>query len=165
MSKKLSDICRGNTSEVEIMSWIDVMLFTQLGANDDSFQNNQYYFRIGPNSPIFAGPMWDTDLGFQNVGWVTKYQTENLWAAVFSKLNVLETFEKRWFSLRKKVLTTENMLEIIDKEVEELSAYITKSEWRNQVAEMKKFLDKQAVFIDENINSFNRKLNETNNKN
>jgi len=38
------------------------------------------------------------------------------------------------------------MLEIIDKEVEELSAYITKSEWRNQVAEMKKFLEKTGSF-------------------
>lgn len=133
-----TDPVNGYAKYIDVDSFIDYLILTELVKNIDGFGISTYFYK-DKNGKLFMGPAWDYDLAFGNAyysnggnagyltsGWI--YPTGGwsgapipFWWERFMEDPVFkQAYKDRWFELRQDALTTNKTLEFIDSKAEEL---------------------------------------------
>ncbi|MSQ79546.1 MAG: T9SS type A sorting domain-containing protein [Flavobacteriaceae bacterium] len=129
-----SDPAKGYHTRIDANSFIDFYIVNEVSKNIDGYRlsNFMYKQRKSLGGRLYAGPVWDFNLGFGNAnycnGWDTTtwndcgYSNIPFW---FEKLlrdnNYKRQFKCRWTELRKGLLKTQNISNYIDSTAEYLS--------------------------------------------
>jgi hypothetical protein len=73
-------VTNGFPSVIDIPSFIDYMIISELGSNSDSYQYSTYFHK-DRNGKLRAGPIWDNDLTFGNdlFFWGLDRSKTNVW--------------------------------------------------------------------------------------
>jgi hypothetical protein len=117
---------------VDVSSFIDFFLVSELGRNVDAYRLSTFLYkdRDSEGGQLTMGPLWDFNLAFGNAdyynGWYTNgWQlnvsiTEDYWQNPFYWYKLLadpvfmNRSARRWYELRQNVLSTETLLAFID---------------------------------------------------
>jgi len=131
----------GNFSDwsniIDISSFIDYMLITELTKNIDAYRLSTYLYKDkdSNNPKIFAGPVWDYNLAFGNANYfqgdkTDKWLTEILfstsimqgddyfppfwWKTLWESADFRDRVKTRWQELRKSIFSTDAIFGIVD---------------------------------------------------
>ncbi|MCF8370063.1 MAG: CotH kinase family protein [Bacteroidales bacterium] len=125
-----TDIQTGYRAYIDVHSFADNFILNELTFNIDAYRLSNYYTRVRNSNGgrLFAGPVWDFNLGFGNAdygnGWVTYgWALDN--PGVTSVIpfhqkrlrqdpDFQEMLKCRWNTLRSSVLSQANIYSIID---------------------------------------------------
>ncbi len=137
-----NDPFHGYMNYIDIDSYVDVFLISELSKNVDAYRLSTYFYK-DRNKKLCAGPLWDFDLsfgladyyeGYAAEGWQYKVPLGNdYWQNPFwvSKLYddpiFKNKFAKRWNDLKNNILSYDYINKLIDDYV----AIISKSLERN----------------------------------
>ena len=104
---------RGYPAVIDIPSFVDYMIISELSSNADSYQYSTYFHK-DRNGKLRAGPIWDNDLTFGNdlFFWgLNRSHTDvwqfangdnegsKFWSDLFNNMNFRCSFYKRWQAL------------------------------------------------------------------
>ena len=128
----VKDATQGYPNFIDIESFIDYFLVSEISRNNDGFKKSRYFHK-DKNGKITAGPVWDFDWAWKNInecyifkatdgsGWA--YKVNNCNPDVKSpgwmtRLFYDNTFENQvncdYFDLRSNVLSDDNIYGIVD---------------------------------------------------
>jgi hypothetical protein len=115
---------------IDVHSFIDYFIMNELANNVDAYRLSNYYTKVrsSKGGKLFAGPVWDFNLGFGNAnydnGWsTTVWSLENPYFTEFipfhlKRLREDPEFEAllrcRWNSLRETSLSKDSIYAVID---------------------------------------------------
>lgn len=122
---------RGYRRYLDVPSFIDFYLLTELSRNVDGFASSTYFYKDknSKGGKLTAGPAWDFDLAWHNAdyadaylpeGWQHEYSNGRWNTGPFWRRRLLDdtTFtnqlNKRWQSLRATAFREENLFRYID---------------------------------------------------
>ncbi len=130
ISTSFQDLESGFRRHIDMHSFADHLILNEISYNVDAFRLSNFYHKVreSKGGRIFAGPVWDYNLGFGNVdfgvGWETYgWALENPWvthAIPFHLKRMKESyfFERllrcRWDDLRTSTLSEGHIESIID---------------------------------------------------
>lgn len=147
----ISDTANGYPFYLDGNSFVDFLLINEFAKNVDAYRLSTYLYkdRDSRNPKIFAGPVWDFNLGFGNAdyynGWMTNgwqleyltdYQnipswepflTPNWWRKLFDDTSFRNKVYSRWQTLKNGVLNTARINGYIDS----LTTLLNESKTRN----------------------------------
>lgn len=146
-SASYTDPLIGYPSCLDVSSFVDLVIMNELAKNVDGYRLSTFLCkdRASVNDKLFAGPLWDFNLGYGNVnyddayltsGWELDYQSRdvgNAFAAPFwwKKLWADPAFKMktavRWKELRTQQLSMTNIFSVMDS----LVAVIGEAQQRN----------------------------------
>ena len=137
-AKTFKDTAVGYVKYIDVQSFIDYFILTEFTQNHDGYRISTY-LQKDENGKLGMGPIWDCDIAFgpgqaycsemENDAWVFKYNQYcggDTWLAPFwwEKLVSDPIFKTkvvaRWQSLRKSVLSDQN----IEKSINEMAKYL-----------------------------------------
>jgi hypothetical protein len=113
-------------------SFVDFLILSEVSKEVDKYRYSTYFHKKkeSKGNEIFAGPVWDFNLGYANVnywsfgltaeGWLFDEVEDNDWSIMFWWKRLMEDpyFNKlvatRWNSLREKEFSDENISQLID---------------------------------------------------
>lgn len=137
-SSNISDSATGYPKYLDIDSFVDFIIINELTKNVDAYRLSTFFYkdRDSRNPKLFAGPVWDFNLGFGNAdyynggtieGWNIEYlchypnmnpyeyyYAPNWWLKLFRDSNFRIKFSTRWNFLRGNVLDTERIAHLVD---------------------------------------------------
>ncbi len=136
-SSNISDPATGYPKYLDTDSFVDFVLVNEVAKNVDAYRLSTYLYknRDDINPKIFAGPVWDFNLGFGNAdyyegwktdGWQLKYLTDyqNIssdyfltpfwWRKLFDETNFRNKVYTRWQNLKNNVLSAPKVFKYID---------------------------------------------------
>jgi hypothetical protein len=112
---------------IDVNSFVDCMVSAELAKNVDSYIYSTYLFKdkTSKGGKLNMGPLWDFDLGYGNVDYLTNSQFAPGWTYNdlyrmfwFRRLMTDPYFEGkfvcRWHELRQSFLSDNNILKTID---------------------------------------------------
>lgn len=140
MSRKdISDSAYGYPAFINIKSFIDFVIITELSKQQDSYFLSAYYFKEkdSKGGKIYAGPMWDFNLSYGNThyrecslpeGWNIETYSQNgkffnetgsakmhfWWLKLWEDQNFQDSLNLRWWNLRENLITTEYINSFFD---------------------------------------------------
>jgi hypothetical protein len=138
---------RGYPSVIDIPSWVDFAIVQELTHNVDGYWKSMYLHTRGePNPQLFAGPVWDLDLGFGNTGlrggaaadaWAFQGNDRAggqlvvplYWQRLWSDPRFWEEVSARWQQLRISLLSGTRL----EKRIDDLAAVIEQAQVRNEL--------------------------------
>ncbi|RLD10946.1 MAG: hypothetical protein DRI44_04745 [Chlamydiae bacterium] len=109
---------------VDVNSFVDNYVHVQFTRNIDGFRISSYMYK-NKNKKLFMSPQWDYNLSFGNAdyldgwktnGWYTSYDPF-WWREFLYDTNFVRLCGLRWMQLRKNILTTSNILQLVDSNV------------------------------------------------
>jgi hypothetical protein len=138
-----SDPVNGFNKYIDISSFIDFFLLQEFSKNVDAYRLSSYMFKVrdSKGGKLFAGPLWDFNLAFGNVNYLTGWQPEG-WvlylpdeAAVvpfhLKRLREDPIFNAqircRWDDLRSGILSDNHVISMVDSLVECLGPAIARN--------------------------------------
>ena len=128
-----SDPVSGFRRFVDVPSFIDFMLVNEVSKNVDGYRISSYLYKekLSDGGKLFAGPLWDFNLGFGNAnycqggdttGWELNFnsicgggwQNPFWWKRMLEDSLYAHDVNCRWQSLRQNVLSTAVLINYID---------------------------------------------------
>jgi hypothetical protein len=128
-----SDPVTGFRPYVDVPSFIDFMLVNEVTKNVDGYRISSYLYKekLSDGGKLFAGPLWDFNLGFGNAnycqgsdttGWEINYnsicgggwQNPFWWKRMLEDSLYAHDVNCRWQTLRQNVLSTPVLMNYID---------------------------------------------------
>ncbi len=168
----------GYPSLIDIPSFINYMIISELASNADSYQFSTFFHK-DRNGKLRAGPIWDSDLTFGNDlfmwyldrSWPDIWQFENgdnegarFWRNLFYESHYKCYVSKRWNELIQpgQPLNPENLDNFIDQTVDKISEAIMREDmkWDNvgdyaeRIAVIKNYLEERIPWITVNVGSY-----------
>ena len=150
-SPEFADTLKGYTSFIDVESFIDYFILSELSRNVDAFRLSFFFYKDknSKDKKIKAGPLWDLNLGFGNSdyynassteGWQINYLTTDptflqsdyyqvpfWWKKLFSDKEFKNKIKLRWKEFRENELSIPNIMAIIDS----ITILLSESEERN----------------------------------
>lgn len=130
------DTAKGYASWIDVNSFIDYFIVTELSRNVDGFKKSVYFFKDknSKGGKINAGPVWDFDWAWKNIwdcstfsatdgsGWSYKINDcSNIWpnsngwmVRLLQDSNFANALNKRYFDFRKSYLSNQYLNSFID---------------------------------------------------
>ena len=123
---------------INIDSFIDFFILNEISKNVDAYRISTFMHKE-KGEKLNMGPIWDFNIAFGNAdycdgnltsGWAYRFgdvcpldgmQVPFWWKRLMQDSNYLASLEERWTSLRSNVLSDENILELIDELVIEIT--------------------------------------------
>ena len=99
----------GLEDHIELGSFVDYLLHTELSLNQDAFRRSAWFFKA-TDEPINAGPVWDYNLAYglgaaaNAQGWL--FQKSSLWKRLRCHYKFASLVIQRWQSLRQDKLSS-----------------------------------------------------------
>jgi hypothetical protein len=133
-----TDAKEGYRAFIDVDSFIDYHLFSEVTKNVDAFRFSTFYYK-DRNGLLKMGPVWDWNLSFGNADGKQGYMPRNwLWPQLddqqyswfrrlFEDPDFGQRYVDRWQQLRATVFATTNVLSRIDA----LAAHLDESQKRN----------------------------------
>ncbi|MBK8805242.1 MAG: CotH kinase family protein [Bacteroidales bacterium] len=140
LDKNLFDTQLGYKNFVDIPSYLDYTIISEVTRNPDAYMYSFYMFkdRDDINSKLQFGPLWDFDLAFGNSrfqfasspqGWqfnsYDNFQMKH--TQIFKDSILVDQLENRWKYLRSNVLHTDSVMKLIDDKVQFLGSAIDRN--------------------------------------
>lgn len=141
MGDDLLDSVRGYRQYIDVPSFIDYILASEMGRNIDSYRLSTYLYkkRDSAGGKLYAGPLWDYNLAFGNVNYCDA-QISNGWQLDFNFVcpndawlnppwwarlvtqdpEFANEMNCRWQELRAGPLHTDSLLAFINEQVGQL---------------------------------------------
>ena len=150
-SPEFADTLKGYTSFIDVESFVDYFILSELSRNVDAFRLSFFFYKDknSKDKKIKAGPLWDLNLGFGNSdyynassteGWQINYLTTDptflqsdyyqvpfWWKKLFSDKEFKNKIKLRWKEFRENELSIPNIMAIIDS----ITILLSESEERN----------------------------------
>ncbi|NWF90485.1 MAG: CotH kinase family protein [Ignavibacteriaceae bacterium] len=149
-SSNIADTSTGYPKYLDVNSFVDFVLINEITKNVDGYRLSTYFYkdRDSKNTKLFAGPVWDFNLGFGNAdyyegglttGWQLQYLTNysNMsneaflapfwWRKLFDDTNFRNNVYARWNQLRTSNLKVQNILNTVDS----LTTLLSEAKTRN----------------------------------
>jgi hypothetical protein len=132
------DPVRGFRAFIDVNSFIDYHLFSEVTKNVDAFRFSTFYYK-DRGGLLKMGPVWDWNLSFGNAdgkqGWMTNHwlwpqlddQQYSWFRRLFEDADFGQRYVDRWQQLRGSVFATTNLISRIDA----LVAQLNESQERN----------------------------------
>ncbi|MCX6302047.1 MAG: CotH kinase family protein [Bacteroidia bacterium] len=168
----------GVPSVIDMPSFIDYMIISELSSNVDSYQYSTYFHK-DRNGKIRSGPIWDSDLTFGNDVYFWGFDRSKpdvwqfsngdnegpkFWRDMFFNNKFRCYFSKRWNELIQpgQPLNTTSLKNFIDSTVVSISEAVVRenTKWSNvkdhqkRIAEIKSWLDQRIPWITSNLGSW-----------
>jgi hypothetical protein len=174
-------------SIIDIQSFIDYFIINEIAKNIDAYRLSTYFHKDRDNidRKLYMGPVWDFNLsfglpdylkGYHIEGWIFQ-ENENIipfwWQNLLKDQTFRNALGKRWFELRKGVLSNNYIITTIDSVSNEiegvvdrnyhkfdilgketLSCYFTGINYIDELNYLKFWLKERLIWMDENIISF-----------
>lgn len=173
-----TSITNGFPSIIDIPSFVDFMISTELGSNADGYQFSTYFHK-DKGGKLRAGPVWDFNLTYGNdlFQWGfdrSKYDVwqfsdggnegAKFWTDLFDNPTFRCYFTKRWFQLTQpgQPLKHNNLVTYIDSIVTQISEAVVRENMRwgsipdhaLEIENMKLFLFNRINWINSQLGSF-----------
>ena len=131
-SDSYNDISNGYYDLVDLSSFIDISMLSEIAKNIDAYRLSAYMYKDkDSNDPrLKVGPVWDYNLAYGNadyfngwepVGWQIDIDLGAdygyipfWWYRMWADPIFLNSFKNRWQNLRSSVFSLNNMMSIID---------------------------------------------------
>lgn len=149
-SVNISDSINGYPKFLDVNSFVDFMIVNEVTKNVDGYRLSSYLYkdRDSRNPKIFAGPVWDFNLGFGNAdyyeGWMTEgwqveylsnynnmqwefYLIPNWWKKLFNDESFSNKVYARWQNVKSSIYNTQHINTYIDS----LTALLDEAKTRN----------------------------------
>lgn len=149
-SVNISDSINGYPKFLDVNSFVDFMIVNEVTKNVDGYRLSSYLYkdRDSRNPKIFAGPVWDFNLGFGNAdyyeGWMTQgwqveylsnynnmqwefYLIPNWWKKLFNDESFSNKVYARWQNVKSSIYNTQHINTYIDS----LTALLDEAKTRN----------------------------------
>jgi hypothetical protein len=151
LSSSISDSATGYPKFLDVDSFVDFVIVNEVAKNVDGYRLSTYLYKDkdSRNPKIFAGPVWDFNLGFGNAdyynGWLTTgwqlqfltdYQnmpsgepflTPTWWRKLFNNSDFENKVYARWQSVKSNLINTQIIYGYIDS----LTTLLNESKTRN----------------------------------
>jgi len=137
-SANFTDTVNGYAKYIDVNSFVDNFIINEFTNNVDGFRLSAYLYKtkITKGGKLFAGPIWDYDLGYGNVDFSSNYlvsgwqylndggiwQVPFWWQRLLNDPRYTGLLKCRWLELRKNILQTDSLMNYIDTTVNKLSA-------------------------------------------
>lgn len=131
-SSNFTDENLGYPNFIDIESFIDYFLVSEVSRNNDGFKKSRYFHK-DKNGKIFAGPVWDFDWAWKNInecfifkatdgsGWAYKVNDCNPWVKspgwmirLLYDTKFKNAVNCRYFDLRSNILSNGSIFSTID---------------------------------------------------
>ncbi|MHC4643739.1 MAG: lamin tail domain-containing protein, partial [Planctomycetota bacterium] len=121
----------GYAKYIDVDSFFDIHILVELTKNIDGFRLSTYMFK-DRGDKLNMGPAWDYNLSLGNAdyyqGWLSEgwyySQLNNTdypwWRRLFEDPEFRLRYADRWFGLRRKLFTTDRLLQTVDNAASEL---------------------------------------------
>ena len=155
--RRWRDPNRGYRRYLNTRDFIDYFHLLNLAKQGDGMLLSMFPWVSSGSRKLHMGPMWDFNNGaYGNSPRSTLFfRSDRLWyPRLFEDPDYRVEHIDRWYELREDVLSDENMMTIIDRQVEMLPLRLveqqglSRTSWRNRVEGMKSFLQTRADWID-----------------
>ena len=138
-SEDFIDPEKGYAHYIDVPSFVDYFIHTELSLNADGFKRSAYFYKEklhkdGTGGKMQAGPVWDYNLAYGNCNfanannleaWCFEGSSNNPTPALWQRLLQDPKFRKavklRYQELRKGTLSTQHINEFIDRQAELLA--------------------------------------------
>jgi hypothetical protein len=171
-------LATGYPSVIDMPSFIDYMLLTELSSNPDGYSLSTFYHK-DRNGKLRAGPLWDMDLTYGNDLFIYGYDRSKpdvwqfsngdndgprYWTDLFDNPKFRCYLAKRWYVLTQPGQPLN--LASIEAEIDQIVSVISEAAIRenakwgtvgilaDQIASIKSFLDLRISWITNNIGPF-----------
>lgn len=131
-SADFADPEKGYAQYIDVSSFVDYFIHTELSLNADGFKRSAYYYKVkdkkdGTPGKLFAGPVWDYNLAYGNCNfcnannvnaWV--YQgcetnpTPKMWKRLLEDKAFRDAVKTRYTELRQTVISNESINAFLD---------------------------------------------------
>ena len=150
----------GYRAYIDVGSFIDHMLLTNLTLSFDALQLSTYMFRRSDGDKMELGPAWDFDRAYGadvRAAVPTRnltYGRQFLWMPrLFEDPDYVQEYQDRWQELREGPFAIENLHAIIDRQAAEITPQVAAANgtasWSSRLEAMKSWLANRVVAIDE----------------
>ena len=150
-ASNISDTATGYPKFLDTDSFVDFLIVNEVAKNVDGYRLSTYLYkdRDSRNPKIFAGPVWDFNLGFGNAdyyngwlsnGWQLEYLTDyqnipsgepfltpNWWRKLFNDTTFRNKVYARWQNVKTEIINTQKIFSYIDS----LTILLDESKTRN----------------------------------
>jgi hypothetical protein len=144
-SSQFRDPENGVQKYLDYGSFADYQIIQEIANNVDGYRLSQYFYKekITHGNKLFAGPLWDLDLGYANAtyydynyvttGWLYPHYAPDWehpmhwWARLMEDPVYVRRFVTRWRELRRGAFSTDSIMSFIDSTTNYLGAEITKN--------------------------------------
>jgi hypothetical protein len=133
-----ADPREGYVKYIDVQSFVDYLILNELSRNVDGYRLSAFFYKDidSINGKLIAGPIWDYNFSFGNVGyydswlipgWQLIFFAEDSdfhnydnffipfwWRLLFEEENFKNEIQKRWWELRENVLSKESVFSFID---------------------------------------------------
>ena len=141
-SDYFADPQRGYARYIDVPSFVDYFIHTELSLNADGYKRSAYFYKEkqhadGTGGKLVAGPVWDYNLAYGNANfanadnieaWNFEGASNNPTPALWQRLLQDPAFRKavktRYQQLRKTVLSTKSIHAYIDRHAKLLKPYV-----------------------------------------
>ena len=139
-SDYFADPKRGYARYIDVASFVDYFIHTELSLNADAYRRSAYFYKEkqkadGSGGKLFAGPVWDYNYAYGNSNLANADEPESwcyeggsnnptpaLWQRLLQDPNYRKAVKKRYQQLRKGVLSNKAVDAFIDRQTKLLSA-------------------------------------------
>jgi len=126
-SPNWTDPIEGYAKYIDVDSWIDHWLITELAKEIDGFRISEYFF-LNREGKIEKGPAWDFNLSFSNANYLNGGIWQGFYSGPFGSVShgfhwyprlfqdpAFESrVQERWFELRQDIFSRESIFQTID---------------------------------------------------
>ena len=131
-AENFADPQKGYAQYIDVASFIDYFIHTELSLNADGFKRSAYYYKEkdkkdGTRGKLFAGPVWDFNLAYGNCNfcnannvraWVYEgcetNPTPKMWKRLLEDKAFRKAVKKRYTELRQTILSEESIFQFLD---------------------------------------------------
>ena len=142
---QFADPVSGYPKYIDILSFIDVQIMSELGNNVDAYRYSTYFYKDkdSDGGKLFAGPLWDFNLAYGNVDYAPDFLSTDKWVYThfgpdepncmhwWFRLMQDEPYRKelfdRWTELRNSSFNNDSLSNYIDEQVEMLGDAIDRN--------------------------------------
>jgi hypothetical protein len=134
-SDHFADPQKGYAHYIDVPSFIDYFIHTELSLNADGYKRSAYFYKEkqqadGSGGKLFAGPVWDYNLAYGNANfanannleaWCFEGASNNptpaMWQRLLQDPDFRKAVKKRYQQLRRGVLSNKAINDFIDRQV------------------------------------------------
>lgn len=138
-SDLFADRQKGYARYIDVPSFVDYFIHTELSLNADGYKRSAYFYKErqrpdGSGGRLVAGPVWDYNLAYGNCNfanannleaWCFEGASNNptpaMWQRLLQDPAFRKAVKKRYFELRKNVLSNKSLNAYIDSQAQLLS--------------------------------------------
>ncbi len=131
-SEDFADPQQGYAKYIDVPSFVDYFIHTELSLNADGFKRSAYFYKErqnadGTGGKLFAGPVWDYNLAYGNCNFCNANKidawcfeggntqpTPALWQRLLQDPAFRKAVKTRYHSLRKTILSDKAINDYID---------------------------------------------------